>query len=741
MRRVIRSNPTAVPALVPALAAVLMLTAASIAAARTNHAQAWSAIPLPPAQASPATSAAPKGSFNQARTVNSIADTTDGVCDAVHCTLREAIAASGSNDLVNFSPLFNSPQTIRLTGALPNINVQLWIAGPGADRLTVRRESGGDYRIFTANAPLTLSGMTLSNGRADFGGAVLAEGALVMQRCVLSGNTAELTGGGLLVNGNAIIENTTVTGNTAGFVAAMAFYGGSATLRNVTVSGNRALTAHAGIGLVNPSTTVLNSTFYGNVGAGSGAVLVTGQVGAASATLKNNVFMANAVPSLQITDFQTESLDSGGHNLSDDGGGGFLTATGDQVDTDARLLPLAGNGGVLPTHLPRFDSPLIDAGDDSGAPTSDARNVARPQGGDVDIGAVELTPILVTSAADPGDGTCDASCTLRDALLAAEGNGIDADDILFQKPQFDSVQTINLTSALPDIVGAINLVGPGANRLTVRRDTGGDYRVMYISTGAIASIAGMTLSNGRALFGGGIDNRGSLWLVEAALTGNAATASGGGLHNGGTAVVARSTLSNNIAGVDGGGIFNVADNGTTAALYLLNSTVYANSSVFYTGGVQNAGFVQPGPTLVSINSTIVGNQGGNPDEGGLTNFSNGDGGWMEVANTVIAGNSPVDISNVSATFLSRGHNLASDNGAGVLTGPADQTGKDARLLPFGNYGGPTNTLLPAIDSPLVDAADTALAPARDQRGIERPLGSAADIGAVERLELFGDGFE
>lgn len=46
---------------------------------------------------------------------------------------------------------------------------------------------------------------------------------------------------------------------------------------------------------------------------------------------------------------------SHGYNLSSDNGGGYLTATGDQINTDPKLGPLQNNGGLTFTHLPGIE--------------------------------------------------------------------------------------------------------------------------------------------------------------------------------------------------------------------------------------------------------------------------------------------------------------------------------------------------------------------------------------------------
>jgi hypothetical protein len=56
---------------------------------------------------------------------------------------------------------------------------------------------------------------------------------------------------------------------------------------------------------------------------------------------------------------------------------------------------------------------------------------------------------------------------------------------------------------------------------------------------------------------------------------------------------------------------------------------------------------------------------------------------------------------------------------------------DPKLGPLANNGGPTLTMALLPGSPAIDAGNTSLAPATDQRGFPRPAGLAADIGAFE----------
>lgn len=78
-----------------------------------------------------------------------------------------------------------------------------------------------------------------------------------------------------------------------------------------------------------------------------------------------------------------------------------LSGAGDQNGVPARLNLLALVGGLLPMHLPRANSLLVDMVIGSDYPTTDQRGYPRPQGVGADAGAVErqstdpdLAPIL-----------------------------------------------------------------------------------------------------------------------------------------------------------------------------------------------------------------------------------------------------------------------------------------------------------------------------------------------------------
>jgi len=78
-----------------------------------------------------------------------------------------------------------------------------------------------------------------------------------------------------------------------------------------------------------------------------------------------------------------------------------------------------------------------------------------------------------------------------------------------------------------------------------------------------------------------------------------------------------------------------------------------------------------------------------------------------------------------------------------VPGVNDITNTNPRLTTFGNYGGPLLTFYPKPGSFAIDAGlYTTFAPT-DERGVVRPQGAAADIGAVEDdgTVISQDGFD
>ncbi|HMY72353.1 MAG TPA: choice-of-anchor Q domain-containing protein, partial [Blastocatellia bacterium] len=413
-------------------------------------------------------------------TVNSLADTPDanvsnGICaDASgNCTLRAAIEEANvqtCGNIINFS--VNG--TIQLGSALPALAANITLNGPGANLLTVRRNTGGNYRIFAVNSgqTVTINGLTIRDGSLPInnsGGGILNSGNLTLNACVVTNNTAgtgagifstgsgSLTianstvsnnnatagnsvtaiGGGLLVLSGAInISNSTFSGNTntnpQGFLqgSAMSLQDVTATLTNCTVSGNTAGSIIVNNAVSSASTLTLTSCTVANNSGNSSATIDNSSGGTSLATLQlRNTLTAGNSGQPNFRNIGNAVLTSLGNNLDSDGSSGLTNGAGGNIvgtsgsPINARLVPLADNGGPTQTHALRCDSPAIDAGTTSGIPATDARGQSRNQDGNgdntsaVDIGALESQKYLVTNTTNSGAGS------LRQALLDNDAFG------------------------------------------------------------------------------------------------------------------------------------------------------------------------------------------------------------------------------------------------------------------------------------------------------------------------------
>lgn len=149
--------------------------------------------------------------------------------------------------------------------------------------------------------------------------------------------------------------------------------------------------------------------------------------------------------------------------------------------------------------------------------------------------------LIVTSAADSGMGS------LRDTIAAAQNR----DTIVFDPSLVG--QTITLTSGELAIDKSLDIEGSGADRLTISGN--GSGRVFDLTgSGANVTIAGLTIADGLADRGAGIDNHGTLDLADLVLADNQAigaagqTDLGGGIENelGATLLVSDSISSSTI---------------------------------------------------------------------------------------------------------------------------------------------------------------------------------------------------
>jgi hypothetical protein len=279
---------------------------------------------------------------------------------------------------------------------------------------------------------------------ADIAIDLASGGGISLERCdalirdsVIDANvSADESGGIHTFDGTVIIARTTISNNRATGSGAFSD-GGGASLGNgdlvvdSTIVGNQADGDGGGI-FAGAGLTILSSTIAANTsnadglggGAGGGLYLESSQ---ASATVANSVFAGNLENGIGDHDDCEGILVSQGHNLVQQSSGcSVVGGSGDQLNTNAGLAPLANNGGptvgasnatptvVMLTRAPSASSPLLDGGDPSGCKDAagvvlllDQRGLSRTQDGPdagttatCDIGAVEVQAVPDAVLAD-----------------------------------------------------------------------------------------------------------------------------------------------------------------------------------------------------------------------------------------------------------------------------------------------------------------------------------------------------
>jgi predicted outer membrane repeat protein len=361
-------------------------------------------------------------------------------------------AAGSGDDVIEISaagPInFTMPHANGSEDALPQISTNLTIHGNGA---ILQRDpnlatcvldgssDSGKFRLVTVESPtvtppivvidrvqiigfcqdgfslpddgaianygdLTITSARFKDNQASgFGGAIYNYGALVLSEVTFDSNQA-LSGGALFQEG----------ASTSAVISASAF------LQNVAIAAQGTGGGGGAIEHGNGSTVILNSTFSANQGDyGAALFAISGSVATSFVTFADNVLTgAHAADNAVVQNYATITLKSvlmdtplvGANCLN----GGTFNALGDNLSADAsctgftlssanpQLESLGDYGGPTPTYALPTGSPAIDAASDcldaSGQPVADdQRGLARPQGGQCDLGAFEWQDVIFAS--------------------------------------------------------------------------------------------------------------------------------------------------------------------------------------------------------------------------------------------------------------------------------------------------------------------------------------------------------
>ena len=375
---------------------------------------------------------------------------------------------------------------------------------------------------------------------------------------------------------------------------------------------------------------------------------------------------------------------------------------------------------------------------------------------------------------------CSGDSTVSGSLPYSVANAGPGDTIIFNV----ACPTITLASGVMSITNNLTITGPGAADLAVSGNNASG--IFNIRDGAVASISGLTLEDGNgggniwvgysnggaidvgdsstatltvsnsvfldnqsvadndggAIAVGGDGGQGTLTINNSTFSGNSAPGGNAGAIASGnfsgssTLTVNNSTFSGNSSGSNGGAI-DTGDAGS-GTLTVTNSTFSGNSSDGDGGAIDNGdnGFQSTSTANVS-DSTFSGNSS-SADGGAIDNGDNGGGGTATLSASVLAGSTSGGECFGSVT--DGGYDIADDASCGFsATGSTNSSATlDASLGALADNGGPTETILPAPNSPAVVAIppgttvnSVQVCPHTDQRDVASASGVNCTIGAVE----------
>lgn len=445
-------------------------------------------------------------------TVTSTADSGAG-------SLRQAVLDATDGDTITFNLPVSS--TITLTSEI-GITKTLTIDASNVTGVTV---SGGNAtRVFSATAPLTLTGMTIADGNASGnGGGIQSSAALTLTNVIVRDSVASSAGGGVAASGPLAVNGGRFENNRAGSD------GGALAVNTLVMSGTDVVsnTAPFGGGVTTPdptSASITGGMFTDNHGFLGGALAVF------SLTLSGTQVMSNtaqegggiytAFASIQHAHIERNSAEIGGGALvldtteitsttlisntaQDEGGALFIGQTG-PIPISANRL--SGNG--WPAAGARISAPL---------PHSTIRasrlfdNTAVNDGSAIYLASVEATlennfisgstgvngaPPIVIGAPTPMSSPSSLIATHNTFVAAQPGSGvairagrdIAGDTVALTNTIFADYGTALQTGPNPATITADGVLFSNVTTPTERLNNSGAITITHAYTGTAAFV-------------------------------------------------------------------------------------------------------------------------------------------------------------------------------------------------------------------------------------------------------------
>ena len=531
------------------------------------------------------------------------------------------------------------------------INKDITIDGKGH---TIDAKNLG--RIFSIGEgfTVTLTNVTLINGKADKGGAIYNDGSLTLSDVKLSDNAADSYGGAVFNNGELVVSDSVFDSNDiVNRGSASVDYGGAAIYNwydgVLTVSGSnftnniknykngdRLVGAVATIG----DATISDSCFVNNAGRWGGAISASGYLIAgddvntltvSGSTFKENgglygagIFVAGSDFTVSDCVFDKNTAFGKGNMTPNNNNGAAIVVTDTGKDITGAIT-----GSNFTNNKAQYGGAIyICEGNIAISDSLFVNNSADVEGGAIDIGSAINNPVVAVENSKFVNNTPQAIHNSKELHLGIETftdlqNAIDL---------VDGILTLDSDIAMTDDEAAGFVNGVAINK-NIRIDGKGHTidaknlgRIFEIDGGFAVTLTNVTLTNGNATVGGAIYNFGNLDLVYVNFVNNTAKYGGAIMNYAYGLVLDDSTFTNNTAKI-GGAIYNSAD------CFVVGNSTFANNTATSNGGV----IFNYGIGFVVGNSTFVNNSAAD----GAGAIMNGGRGFV-VGNSTFANNTAED---------------------------------------------------------------------------------------------------
>jgi CSLREA domain-containing protein len=299
-------------------------------------------------------------------TVTKTADTNDGVCSAADCSLREAVIMTNTCPGQQGIEIPAGTYTLAIPGAgedaaatgdldILDYTMIFGVGNPVIDGNQLDRV----FHVGPHPAYVTMSDLTIQNGRASEGAGVLNQGSLMLlQNVTIRNNTAVATGGGASHGGGILSEGYGVLSVSRSLI----------TSNSADQGGGIAVVANVMYGDITPGGGIWDSTVSDNTtSAGGGGLALQQTVGDDGFIVSRSQVTGNSAGTAgggiqnfgRLTLYQSTVQ---GNSAGTNGGGVYNSPQGNVTSSESALTgnQAAFGGGLYSEGRVSFTQSLLD---------------------------------------------------------------------------------------------------------------------------------------------------------------------------------------------------------------------------------------------------------------------------------------------------------------------------------------------------------------------------------------------